>query len=707
MNDTAARTALDAEALHERLEALVYMVLSVRRSVRAPALELARFGADDQQRFLQAVERIRRTSDELAYNFVSFAVPALRLLQGEDWDQWLLHLLSRYDQGGVLAAIVAMQKVGEYAAANAGARVRVRFEEVARALECFVLGLNGRALRPVAGEVCWTDTESLYLPAAIGRFPEREANRLLYKAMAVHQWAQTWFGTWRRPSDLDTDRYPDPAFALHCLHLLETLRLDACIERELPGVGRELRALRARVATPVPATGLWARAARRLGAPGATVADSLDLLPRVLGCGEEPPEPAPYAGELNPQGVARTLAARVARERRDLAACLVALERERRGRDPHAPAAPPRFRAVREPAADIPEGFRIRLECDGEALAPRADVQRLLDSIVQDLGELPEEYLVPAGPGGYRAAAPRAEDAAAPAADAGAYRYDEWDFQRGDYRSDWCLLRERDAHPQWDGFVAETRARHAGLLKQLRRSFEAVRGADRRLRRQPEGDDVDLDALVENYADHRAGREGGAGLFVRRRRAERDIAVLFLVDMSGSTKGWVNDVEREALVLLCEALETLGDRYGIYGFSGFTHRRCELYRIKRIDEPYSEAVQARISGIRPRDYTRMGAAIRHLTGLFRGVEARTRLLVTISDGRPDDQDGYRGAYGIEDTRRALIEARACGVHPYCVTIDEEALEYLPHMFGPAGFTVVDDVRRLPYRVADIYRHITT
>jgi nitric oxide reductase NorD protein len=226
------------------------------------------------------------------------------------------------------------------------------------------------------------------------------------------------------------------------------------------------------------------------------------------------------------------------------------------------------------------------------------------------------------------------------------------------------------------------------------------------LRRQPHGDDVDIDALVEAYADRRVGLEGTASPFLKLLWVERDIAVMFLVDMSGSTKGWINDIERESLILLCEALESLGDRYAIFGFSGFTHTRCEVFPIKRIDERYSDQVRARVSGIVPQDYTRMGVAIRHLSRLLGQVEARTRLLVTLSDGRPDDQDGYRGTYGIEDTRRALLEARYQGIHPFCITIDDEAMEYLPHMYGPASFTVVSDVRKLPYKVSDIYRRIT-
>ncbi|MES9874689.1 MAG: VWA domain-containing protein, partial [Candidatus Sedimenticola sp. 6PFRAG7] len=164
---------------------------------------------------------------------------------------------------------------------------------------------------------------------------------------------------------------------------------------------------------------------------------------------------------------------------------------------------------------------------------------------------------------------------------------------------------------------------------------------------------------------------------------------------------------REALILLCEALETLGDRYAIYGFSSITRKRCELYRIKRFEDPYNDEVKARISGIEPKDYTRMGFAIRHLTALLKDVDARTRMLITLSDGKPDDYDNYRGVYGIEDTRRALIEARRDGVHPYCITIDDEAKDYLPHLYGPAAYTVLSDVGSLPLKVSDIYRRLTT
>jgi nitric oxide reductase NorD protein len=366
----------------------------------------------------------------------------------------------------------------------------------------------------------------------------------------------------------------------------------------------------------------------------------------------------------------------------------------------------PQFRVEREPDDDWPGGFAFQLVLGDQPIQPLPETMQLMHSIVQDFGHIPSEYLEAAGQGLYHRRQGTAEGGEAPVAEPDAHVYDEWDYGRQGYRKGWCQLRERPVHPQPDRFVEETRHKYRGLLKHLYRTFEALRGEEKLLRREPYGEDPDIDALVEAYADRVQGLEQTDRLFQRRQKLERNVAVLFMVDMSGSTKGWINEVQRESLVLLCESLERLGDRYAIYGFSGYTHMRCELYRVKAFDEPYDQAVHHRISGIRPQDYTRMGVSIRHLTRKLLEVEARTRVLLVLSDGRPDDEDGYRGDYGIEDTRQAVLEARARGVHPFCITIDDQAQAYLPHLFGPASYTLVEKVAKLPYRVSDIYRRIT-
>ena len=354
----------------------------------------------------------------------------------------------------------------------------------------------------------------------------------------------------------------------------------------------------------------------------------------------------------------------------------------------------------------------LRLSLDGEPVELPGHVKDLLQSIAQDLGEIPDDYLVPAGDGAYR----DSKTADSRAADVwqgtyheeGATLYHEWDYKRRHYRKHWCVLRELDVHPGDPEFIDATLARYAPQITQLRRTFELLRGEDKLLRKQQNGDDIDFDAVIAAYADMRSGVELAERLLVKRHKTERDIAVMFMVDMSGSTKGWINDAERAALVMLCEALEALGDRYAIYGFSGVTRKRCEIYRIKRFDERYDDGVRSRIAGILPQDYTRMGVAIRHLTAVLDTIEARTKLLITLSDGKPDDySDNYRGEYGIEDTRQALIEAHRNGIHPYCITIDREARDYLPRMYGAVNYTVIDDVARLPLKLADIYRRLTS
>lgn len=291
--------------------------------------------------------------------------------------------------------------------------------------------------------------------------------------------------------------------------------------------------------------------------------------------------------------------------------------------------------------------------------------------------------------------------------DGGEYEYDEWDEACQRYRKDWCKLREEALDEGSDTFRSDTLHKHHGLVSHLRRAFELVRHEQRTAKREADGEDIDIDALVEALSDLRNGLEMSDRLFTRVGRDQRNVAALFLLDMSASTRGWINEVERETLILLCEALELLGDSYAIYGFSGCGHDSCVSYPVKTFGEAYAAPVWRRIGGIQARQYTRMGAAIRHHSGKLRTVEARTRLLIVLSDGRPDDRGGYRGAYGIADTRKALIEARQAGIHPYCITIDSSAIDYLPHMFGEGNYTLIDRVERLPQRIGAIYRRLTT
>jgi nitric oxide reductase activation protein len=217
--------------------------------------------------------------------------------------------------------------------------------------------------------------------------------------------------------------------------------------------------------------------------------------------------------------------------------------------------------------------------------------------------------------------------------------------------------------------------------------------------------------VVRRTAEQQAGMEGGDRLYIRREKRERDVAVAFLVDISGSTSRQVAggrrviDIEKESLVLLCEALEAVGDQYGLYAYSGQGRTQVDFLVVKEFDECLGTATAHRLGGLCPRQQNRDGAAIRHAAVKLLSREVKTRILILLSDGRPLDGD-YADEYSLEDTKAALREARRKGIDPFCVTIDRDADSYLRRMYGDVQFAVIDRVEALPERLPRIYRRLT-
>ena len=704
-----ARTSLTAEEIVHLLDTWLQVEFTFYR-VDQLAAELAAGNRDEQDFLLGWIRRIATTNIEIAYQFARRAPRLLARMDRHLMEAWALHAMDTYDRAGLRPALLVIERVENFAQLHHEHTAGVLLEDVGGILLTFVNGLSGRRLKLAQADAVYTDSETLFLPPVIARMPTAEDNFHLAKALVTVLWAQTRYGSFRVDLGLALAAHADRHRALQALATLEALRLEACIARELPGLHREMQHLKHVLGQDRLAPD-WARFAQALAASSASVELSLKLL-KELDSNARLPELC-FQGELRPEAVAACMAARLEREKTLLRVKLAQLAKDHQPSRKATTNEPARF-GLERPHENPNDPGAGKLILDGEPVAPPDDVRQLLTSIQLDLGGIPPEYLVAAGDGEYDPAL-YAEKQKDPDEvwkgtyhEEGATLLPEWDFGRQHYRKAWCAMREKDVTPVHDGFVREVLERHGAVVARLKRTFEAMRDENRLLKREPRGDAVDIDALVEAIADTRDGREMSERLFTRTHRAERNIAVAFMIDMSGSTKGWINVAEREALLLLCEALEALGDRYAIYGFSGVTRKRCELFRIKRFDEPYTAEVRARISGIRPQEYTRMGFAIRHLTTLLNAVEARTKLLITLSDGKPDDyHDGYRGQYGIEDTRQALVEAKRSGVHCFCITIDKEARAYLPHMYGAAHYVIIDDVCKLPLKVPDIYRRLTS
>jgi nitric oxide reductase NorD protein len=706
----APRTSLTAQEIEQQLDEYLDVEFSFLKTA-GPAGILAELDRQEQEYIITWVQRVASTNIQLAYQFITQAVAALDSMDKRIIEAWALHAMDTYDQTGLHKALEVIRNVQNFVQLSHERTAGAVFEEQVGVLAHFAHGLSGRKLKLAEADIIYTDTETIYLPPLLARLPTPEQNFLLYKAFVALLWAQTRFGTFRIKLSEQLQHQAEPESFLDLFQSLETLRLEACLARELPGLYRDMQTLKTSLSqNNLPAE--YQPLEKQLAQADSTANDVLQLTCKYFGK-LQPLPPVCYQTSLQIEEVEACMARRIdtekAKMRINLAKMLEEMQKENRAFEQREH----KFDIKKKPDPTTPEGFQIKLTLDDQPITPPEEIKALSNSIMQDLGDIPDDYLVPAGDGDYD---PRLFEDNKPDPDdvwsgtyheEGAFLYNEWDFRRQHYRKNWCAVREVKISPVYDDFVASTLQKYSGLVKHLRKTFEAMRDEDRLLKRQVYGDGVDIDALVEALADAHDGSEMSDRLFTHMHRAERNIAVVFMVDMSGSTKGWINEAERESLILLAETLETLGDRYAIYGFSGMARKRCEIYRIKEFDEPYNDEIRARISGIEPKDYTRMGFAIRHLSHILNEVEARTRILITLSDGKPDDYDNYRGDYGIEDTRRALLEARRDGIHPYCITIDREARDYLPHLYGPAAYTVINEVRQLPLKVSDIYRRLTT
>ncbi len=306
-----------------------------------------------------------------------------------------------------------------------------------------------------------------------------------------------------------------------------------------------------------------------------------------------------------------------------------------------------------------------------------------------------------------------AEGTAAPAAPLeapppAAIPYPEWDADAGGYRRPGAFVRVAGTVPGDGEWSAHVLRAHAATVRRLREQFERLRARRLRLTAQRDGDELDLAACVRALVDLRTGHTVSDRLYAAVRPARRELSILLLVDISGSTSEWVNgipiiDIEKRALLLASEAFDALGDRYAVLTFSGKGAANVRMRVVKGFGERNGDEVRARVAGLRPEGYTRMGAAIRHAADVLARQGARHRLLLILSDGKPNDEDHYQGSFAVEDTRQAVAEARALGVFPFCLTVDQKAAAYLPRIFGPAGHVILHHPEHLPLALLKVVR----
>lgn len=290
----------------------------------------------------------------------------------------------------------------------------------------------------------------------------------------------------------------------------------------------------------------------------------------------------------------------------------------------------------------------------------------------------------------------------------GAHTYPEWNFRTQDALPDHCRvltgLVEEEAHGEF--LDEQTRRR----IRRVRRQFEALRPRREWLRGQLDGSELDMDAVVRAHCDRAAVGQNSEGQYMDARPQARDLAVCILVDASLSTDAWVEDrrvidIEKEALLVLAHGLASCGDDYCIQSFTSHRRGRVWVHTLKSFDEPMGETIQRRIAALKPGQYTRMGAAIRHSARQLLQRPNRHRLLLVLSDGKPSDSDYYEGRYAIEDTRRAILDARRSELSVFGITIDQDAQDYIALLFGRGGYAMVRKPEHLSQALPGIYRQI--
>ncbi|MBU4317878.1 MAG: VWA domain-containing protein [Proteobacteria bacterium] len=294
-----------------------------------------------------------------------------------------------------------------------------------------------------------------------------------------------------------------------------------------------------------------------------------------------------------------------------------------------------------------------------------------------------------------------------------AFYYREWDDRLGDYLHNHTLVHEKTIPPKDNDFYENTLRRYQGLISRIKYAFEMLKPEELTLLRQwVEGDEFDYRALLDFVMDKKAGIIPSDRLYIKRIKQQRDVAVLLLVDLSRSTSNFVVDstetvldVEKQAIVLFCEALEVVGDQYAIAGFSGTGRLGVDYFKIKDFEEPLTPAIRQRINAMAPQRSTRMGAAIRHATAQLNTIPALVRLIIIMGDGFPNDVD-YKKEYAVSDTRKAILEARSKNIYTHALTVNIAGDSKLDDLYGNVHHHIISDARELPDKLPRIYSTLT-
>ena len=717
------------------------------------------------RRVIALTRDVARVDSEAALACLRSSSSALHTVSIEQFENWARAGLIA-GESRARRSYYALETRGSNEALRAGAE-GLSLEAVQSLLRLYVEGLTGRTVEiaPLAAVPVETrigDGRTIHLPAVVAEFGEQELDFRLYKVLAAHAAGQIEFGTYvrdsddvraaytdlaefydpanqdardafaldgylseppaiagglthakaqRRKEDLDyrhvLNLFPIPALARRIFGTLENGRIDRRLRQTYRGLARDLDLIREHLRNrrpriiDLPPALIPFELLFQITMLGGALDDAREFYGQVIAeletiVAEYLSDPlATVADTLMATSRVYTLFQSISMEDAEQIEVPDELDQED-GSKPAQEVSAERDVNRQPQRRDARELFNAwNTDADGE-------FDELDGSEAWGEGEMPEQDL-----------------------EAGevAFNYDEWDRELVDHRVGWCRVVEKKVKRGDRAFVEETRERHKGAISSIRHQFQLMKPENlTKVTNELDGEDYDLNAVVDFFIDRRADGQQSERIYTKRLRRRRDVAVSFLLDQSSSTARTIGrhplqpythpgrriiEIEKEGLVLMSEALEAVGDVYSINGFTSEGRRNVKFYVLKDFGEQYSDEVKRRIGGITYQNNTRLGAAIRHATAKLEKQEARTRLLIVLSDGRPYDHDYGDARYAREDTREALRQAKTAGITPFCITIDRESESELRDLYGEVGYTIIDDVLTLPERLPGIYRRLTT
>ena len=727
---------------------------------RAAALELSR-------RVLALTKEIAAVDGEAALACFRSSARALRSVSIEQFETWARRgLTSGRSDARARRSYFSLETRGSYEALHSGS-AGLALDSVQHLLRLYVEALTGREveiapLAAVPDEARIDDGRTIHLPSLVNEFGDEDLDFRLYKVLAAHAAGQIEFGTYARGGMLPAARsaiaaryseknvdaldafsladeivqlredqtgnaeapqitpaddlgyrdvlkvFPMPQLARRVFGTLENGRIDRRLRRTYRGLSRDLDLIRQHLSRSRPLI---------TELPISLVPFELLFQVTMLGGARE--DARNYYSQIVSE-LETIVSDYLLREQTTVADTLMATSRVYDLFQTVTPAddSVQQVDAPEDQTESDDDSAERMKQREGERTPERRDARELFNAWNDPSPESEPDELA-----GAEAWSEAETPEQALAEGEVAYNYDEWDRELTDHRLGWCRVVEKKVKHGDRNFVDQTKERHKGVISSIRHQFQLMKPENlTRVANEVDGEEFDLNAVIDFVIDRRADGFQSERIYTKRLRRRRDVAVSFLLDQSSSTARTIGrhplqpytrpgrriiEIEKEGLVLMSEALEAVGDVYSINGFTSEGRRNVKFYVVKDFNEKYGDEVKRRIGGITYQNNTRLGAAIRHATAKLAKQDARTRLLIVLSDGRPYDHDYGDARYAREDTREALRQAKNEGITPFCITIDRESEAELRDLYGEIGYTIIDDVLSLPERLPGIYRRLTT